>query len=226
MIWRTLLAMVLFAVVSTSVFAGSEPSGKDEVLEASYRLKIQKQGKVRERDWVLKRSEHWIASGDPSGEEEVWRRDARGNVTYEKVFHREKRILDYAASDLRALGQTSDWARLGSMIQPDAVGTALRASGMRRIGRFSGKEYSGAENNARLNLVWLANLQLPAYLKRTKDGESTEFVLRSIRHVNAATIEPRTADYVRMDYADLDDSPSDPFFQRLDQLAHASHSHR
>lgn len=217
---------MLFAVFATSASAEPAIAATGDALEASYLLKVRdKQGKLSERVWVLTRGDNRIATGEPDGIEEIWRRDARGNLSYEKVFHRDRRILDYAASDLRALGQTPDWASLGSMVHPDVVGTKLRFSGDRRIGSFSGKQYTGAENQTRLKLVWLPALRLPAYLKRTHAGEVTEFVLRGVRHVEAATIESRTAGYVRLDYADLDDNPSDPFFQRLAQSAHAGGHH-
>lgn len=108
------------------------------------------------------------------------------------------------------------------MVPPDAIGGALKSSGTGRAAGFSGERYRGVdEAGGRIEVVWLPQFRLPAYLKRSHGREQTEFRLRRIRHIPSAAIESSVADYVRLDYADLDDNPADPFFRRLAQSEHA-----
>lgn len=50
-----------------------------------------------------------LSRGDTA---EVWRRDARGEVTLERVFHADRAVVHYTAGELRALGVQVDWVRL------------------------------------------------------------------------------------------------------------------
>lgn len=59
-------------------------------------------------DWYFSRGEQQLRV--VKGEiEEIWRRESRGQVSFERVFHADKRRVFYTAGELRTMGLDIDW---------------------------------------------------------------------------------------------------------------------
>lgn len=48
--------------------------------------------------------------------EEIWRRESRGQVSFERIFHDDKRRVFYASGELRTMGLEVDWDRAVELI--------------------------------------------------------------------------------------------------------------
>lgn len=77
-----------FLVLSPAVVADTQTRQDDDALEAVYVLKVRAHGDGQARTWFLKRAANTVVTGDPKGVEEVWRRDAADNISYESAFIR------------------------------------------------------------------------------------------------------------------------------------------
>jgi hypothetical protein len=49
--------------------------------------------------------------------EEIWRRESRGQVSFERIFHGDKRRVHYTAGELRTMGLEVDWDRAVELIE-------------------------------------------------------------------------------------------------------------
>jgi hypothetical protein len=137
--------------------------------------------------------------------DEIWHRDAQGQISFERVFHDEARAVNYSAGELFTLGVHADWAALASFVDLSALRVVSRtgsadAQRMRLTGTIGGD---------RLQVEWLTALQLPARLTRTdRAGKVTD--IRLVQHAAAAPADwplpdQRSADYLRLDAADFGD---------------------
>jgi len=148
---------------------------------------------------------------------ETWRRDASGRVTgYEKSFHVERKVVEYAAGDLAATGTVPDWDRIASVIDPKSLASALAAAGEQEYRGRRLASWSGRIEPADVELLWAADLCVPVRIRRTSPVETLEFELRAVHALaDAPWPRPRSRSYEWTDFADVGDKVADPFFRRL-----------
>jgi hypothetical protein len=153
--------------------------------------------------------------------DEVWHRDPQGLLSFERVFHDDRRAVDYSAGELATLGLSTDWAALSGFVDPQVL-RSLRVVSRRGHGFSERVVLAGKVEGDVYRIVWRPALQLPEHLFRSEgDGRSTEFVLE--RHAAAAPAGwpvpgARSADYLRLDAADFGDMDYEAVVRKSEAL--------
>jgi hypothetical protein len=173
------------------------------------------------REWYLWRQPERVERQDVQrGESEIWRRGQDGQVFYERVFHRDKRIIEYVPGDLRALGKYLHWQQLSSVIDPLWLQNTLQRTGTTEVLGRRALRYQGQVHGVTLEIVWLEAEQLPALVRQVYPDREEVLRLTEIHPVDQAPwARVHTTHYQRTDYADLGDMHNDPFVRRIQQSA-------
>ena len=140
--------------------------------------------------------------------DEVWHRDAQGQLSFERVFHDEQRAVDYSAGELATLGVQAQWPSLATFIDTRSL-SALRVVSRSGGGAGERVRLAGAVGGDSLRVEWLPALQLPARLTRA-DRAGTVTEMRLVQHAVQAPVDwplpgKRSAAYLRLDAADFGD---------------------
>lgn len=177
---------------------GVTEAAADAPLAARYRVVVlagsdASASVVRQQEWVFLRQADTVAIHKGSTEE-IWQRDARGQIALQRVLHAQRTVVDYSAGELAALGIEVDWSdlcRFGS-----AAGTA------------------GVE--------WDDSLNLPTrFTQVINDRTLVRFdLLESRAGAPAGWDLPghRSAGYARIDAADFGDMAYDPAVRAAESL--------
>ncbi|MBI5751402.1 MAG: hypothetical protein HZA59_04550 [Hydrogenophilales bacterium] len=228
-----ILALLLHAGAATAdTKIASEPIVY-QPLAAHYQESRRVAGAHQESaDWYFTRRDNQIESahGDYA---EVWQRDERGQLTLTRVFHQDRKMIQYTPGELRTQGRHKDWATLNSIIDPRQLTTLKRVGAMHFLGRPASR-YTGTLGGEKIEVLWLANEALAAKLVRSGRDGSVSLELKELRaspdsrwpQANLA----RADKYAFLDGADLGDMEYDPFVQRVLGVdgghgAHAHHAH-
>lgn len=168
--------------------------------------------------WYLWRSESVVETLESHGNTgEAWRRSRTGEVTgYERLFHVDRKLIEYVPGDLAAVGAAPDWTRLASVVDPSQIGTALTKRGEDVFAGVPVEIWSGESGGVTLEVRWCPEWAVPVRIVRTQGGEILEFDLRDARAAGATPwSRPKSGRYDRVDFADIGDRTTDPFFRRL-----------
>lgn len=189
---RLRAAVLAGMAVGLPAAAVAAPAGPLPDVAAHFRLQLEPaEGGMpapAPKDWYFQRSasELRIAKGDI---EEVWRRDARGQISFERIFHADQRRVFYTPGELRTLGIEAEWERLGQMVDRPAPGEPAQ-------------------------LQWDDQRQLPLLLSRgLAAGKLTLRLVDTWGVAPAGWAARRSASegYLLVDAADLGDMPNDSF---------------
>ncbi len=162
---------------------------------------------ARHHEWTFVRNAERVAllKGNI---DEVWFRDARGLLSFERVFHDEQRVADYSAGELSTLGVQADWTALSSFIDPREL-ASLKLVSRSGVGAEERIRLAGSAGGQSLSVDWLPALQLPAKVVRQgRDGSVTRIELaQHAATAPAAWPVPgaRSAGYLHLDAADFGD---------------------
>lgn len=175
--------------------------------------------------WNLLRSaaqvEVW---NEGDNQHQRWWQDDDGSIGYSRLFTQQRKSVDYTAGDLRALGRYPARQQLHSVIDPALLGRLRQTGSVAVLGREA-QRYQGQVDGVDMEVWWLADLALPALVRRVYGDREVSIHLLSLRVAGAgASVFADTANYDHLDYADLGDMESDPFVQQL-QLAEGGHRH-
>lgn len=154
--------------------------------------------------------------------DEIWHRDARGLLSFERVFHDDQQAVDYGSGELAALGVQADWVALSTFVDPrELVGLRLisrKGHGRNEIVNLKGKTANGGS----LALEWQPALQLPRRLARTEaNGRVTHMDLAEhAAEPRAGWPLPgaRSAQYLRFDAADFGDMDHETVVKKSEAL--------
>jgi hypothetical protein len=156
--------------------------------------------------------------------DELWRRDvpaSSGNVSFERVFHDDRKVVDYTAGELATLGVLVNWDALACFIDPREL-AALRVVSRVGQGSFERLQLTGNLAGQRLSVDWSPDLQLPTrILRQSKAGG---LVLIELQEHAADPPEPwpvpgaKSADYQRIDAADFGDINDEPVVKKSQAL--------
>lgn len=174
------------------------------------------------REWLFSRSANQVRL--LKGEvEEVWRRDERGRISFDRIFHADRRTVRYSSGELRNFGITPDWLGLSYLVDPRGM-RELPAS----VGAPGRVPLLGARAGQPDQLLWDSVRQLPARVV----VEVREGALRMTCLEAPVTLlqAPDSGDYLVTDAADLADMAYDPFARKAAALEvrhgwRAAHQH-
>ncbi len=223
------LAVILGAVL-LGVQAQAADGARKEVplIAAQYEtrsIQLARRPQASRHRWHLLRSarqvEVWNAG---ESQRQRWQRADPGAIEYSHLFTGARKSVDYTAGDLRSLGRYPDWKQLTGVIDPAVLRQLTRSGQVAVLGRQA-ERYLGQVNGVDMEIWWLAEVQLPALVRRVYGDREVSIHLLDLQTGEA--VSPSFADsgdYDHLDYADLGDLEADPFVQQL-QLAEGGHRH-
>ena len=228
-----ILALLLHAgAVSADAKSTSEPTVY-QPLAAHYQETRRATGAHKETaDWYFTRQDNQVES-TRGGYAEIWQRDERGELTLTRVYHRDRKLIQYTPGELRTQGRQKDWSALNSIIDPRQLAALKQVGSVSYLGHPA-KRYTGKLGGEKIEIVWLTREVLVARLVRTGRDASITLELKELR------AEPdsrwpqaslaKSENYAYLDGADLGDMESDPFVQRVLGVdsgpgGHAHHTH-
>ncbi len=180
-------------------------------------------------DWYFTRQDGQVetARGDYA---EVWQRDGRGELTLTRVFHRDRKLIQFTPGELRTQGRQKDWSALNSIIDPRQLASLKQAGSVSVLGRPA-LRYAGKLGGERIEVLWLAKEALAAKFVRSGRDGSVSLELKELRtspdsRWPQASLA-RADQYAFLDAADLGDMEYDPFVQRVlgMESGHGAHAH-
>lgn len=181
----------------------------------------------RRTDWYLWREANAIETANVgSGHGEIWERQGGDNYGYRRVFHHDRKVVEYAAGELKTRHAEPDWNRLGSIISPQLL-EHLKRTGSKPMFGQQAVRYVGRLGGEDIDLWWLEESRLPARLQRTSNGQRITMVLKELKAEAPAAWpradEARIAEYGLIDASDFGDMESDPFVAKV--LRQDGHQH-
>jgi hypothetical protein len=197
-----LLTLMLVACCTTCAVAA--PATEPAALSAKFSVNTSKH--PQPQPWFFSRNAHQVALLK-GGIDEVWHRDAQGRLSFERVFHAERRVVDYSSGELAALGVQADWAALATLVDAREL-AALKQVSSSGTGATRTLRLQGQHHGTHLRVDWMPALQLPALIERRDKLGFTRIQLMAY-----ATVAPKnwpqpgaqSTDYLRFDAADVGD---------------------
>jgi hypothetical protein len=171
------------------------------------------------RQWYLWRQSERVERQDiQQGESDIWQRGRDGQVFYERVFHRDRRIIEFVPGDLRALQKYPDWQKLLHVIDPAWLREKLQPTGTTTVLGRQAQRYQGRVEAIEVEVLWLEAEQLPALVRQKYPQREEVLRLRELYPLpHAPWPRANTEHYRRIDYADLGDMHNDPWVRRMQQ---------
>jgi hypothetical protein len=218
----TILAMVKSEPLNTG---NNDENRNLPSLACHYETTVESLGQLHQtRDWYLWREPSRIETQEKIYETgEIWRLGRDGSIFYYRVFHRYMRVIEYTTGDLRALNGYQDWNKLTHILEPNLL-AKLKLAGTTKILGRNAQRYQGEINGIDFEVWWLKDEQIPALVRQGYSGRVVILKLKELYPINKSPWRREdTANYKRMDYADIGDRHSDPFLKKL--LQDYRHSH-
>lgn len=194
-------------------------------LAARYELKVNQTA----GEWYLWREADSVETANPAtAQNTIWQRTAPNDYSYRRIFHNDRRVVEYTPGEIRTRNATPDWAKLASVISPQLL-DELKRSGKKTAFGQSAVHYTGKVGGQKVDLWWLEQAQLPARLQMSGNGQQMTMVLKDLYAKSPAgwprVDEDKIAAYGLIDAADFGDMESDPFVARLLQQEGHGHAH-
>lgn len=220
---RCLLVLWGVTLLSSAPVRALDATAAEAVLQAVYETRlVAKNGKTHVQRWTFRRHPNWVEyDWHDLGVSEHWRIDARRNVSYTEIFHRERTIVRYTSGDLATLGIDAQWQKLHHVIVPPRD-SAMSATALVSRSGHSGQRYRGQHGASPSSVVWLEDLQIPAEVRGVTPGGGRVYVqLVEVKHLSDRVAASAERSYRTIDFADFGDMEYDPFVRQ-----HSRHSHQ
>ncbi len=180
-------------------------------------------------DWYFSRRSNEIetARGEYA---EVWKRDARGEVTLTRVFHADRKLIEYTSGELRTQKRYPDWTTLSAVLDPHITPALKPVGATSYLGRAATR-YKGKLDGLNVEVVWLNRESLAAKIVRSSPVGKVTLELKELRAAPDIRWPQAGLDkaesYALLDGADLGDMEYDPFVQRVlgRGEGHGGHAH-
>jgi hypothetical protein len=154
---------------------------------------------------------------------EQWQRD--GSVVFhKKLFHDDRRGIEFQMDDLRMLGALPQWTSTAVSIDPELLAHLDEVQSGWRDG-YPFRRYKGEVDGTAWNITLRTDLAIPTVVAREEDGRRERVELLEVYSRESAPWEPTSStQYEIIDFADLGDRASDPFVMKV-QSQFGVHSH-
>lgn len=166
-----------------------------------------------------------------AGYVELWERDDRGEITWQRIFHEHRKLIGYTPGELRTQSLTPSWNALNTLIDTNVLKN-LKRTGQTRWQHRWATQYRGRLGEENVDVLWLEAERLPAEIVRRGKNGAYRLSLRELRATPASGWPQaellRAADYEYIDAADLGDREYDPFVRRvlaMDAARGSGHAH-
>lgn len=169
------------------------------------------------REWYFWRQPNQVETREVTGAAgQIWELSPKGQISYQRIFHTARRVIEYSSGELRSVKDYSEWRKITSLLDPFQLGAALtggekiEAQGrqvLRNVGQMDGEIWE---------VLWLAQEQIPLRVRRESKMYTEVMQLKEVYPLaQAPWARNETAGYEVIDYADLGDKESDPFVRAL-----------
>lgn len=169
------------------------------------------------RDWFFSRSETRIETAQEDYTE-IWGKDERQEITLKRVFHGDRKVIEYTPGQLRAERRLKEWTRLAQMLDGRLL-ERLRQKGKTTILNQPALRYVGRVGEERIEIIWLPLQAIPAKLIRIQGEDIYTLELKELYQTPESswpTADPKQIDaYEWIDGADLGDREYDPFVRKV-----------
>jgi hypothetical protein len=154
---------------------------------------------------------------------ELWQRDGQA-VIHRKLYHADKRAIEFQEDDLRMLDASPTWQKLALLLDQKLL-EQLTASDIEWTDGYPTREYQGKVAKTEWHIVMRMDLGIPVLIEREHEGFSERTELLNAYALNAAPWQPTASTgYDIIDFADLGDKEYDPFVIKVQaQMGHDHH---
>ncbi|MCP5159271.1 MAG: hypothetical protein H6975_07580 [Gammaproteobacteria bacterium] len=183
----------------------------------------------RSSDWYFWRANDRVEiRADSSEVGEIWRRDAKGQVSFVYVEPLHRRGIEYSAVDLRMIHHRRSWDELASIVPPAEL-AQLAPVGETEILGHKAQRYRGKLGARTLEVVWVPDLQLATQVINTGSDRQVTTELKSLltdQDPIASISDDTLNDFQLVDFADVGDMETNESMAWLKQaLAAPGHEH-
>lgn len=209
--------------------AAASPASQAEPLAARFELRLNKLS----TDWYLWRQADVVETANVlAGQGSIWQRLGADGYRHQRIFHGDRRVVEYLPNELKTRHAEPDWEKLGSLISPQLLGE-LRQIGRKTLFGQPAVRYVGRAGGQQIDLWWLEKARLPARLQMVSAGHRMSMSLKDL-HAGAPASWPtawpradehKLADYGLLDAADFGDMENDPFVAKIMQADGHGHTH-
>ena len=213
---RVLVAAALLITSGFALAADVAPP-----LRASYHSELEKpdaEGTLQKRvmDWLFERGLDYVEISAPADRRaEKWVRDPEGRVWYSRLFHAERKVIEYQPTDLTLGGITNSWNQIRSVFDPHQLAALEGTNVTKEIAGHRARVYRGNAQGVDFEVWWLEDLNLPALVSKRSRRNSSTLRLIEVTSISPTAAKAVPADYELMDFSDLGDRHHDPFVEKL-----------
>jgi hypothetical protein len=180
-------------------------------------------------EWSMLRDASRVETRDGNGATgELWQRHPQGMFSYHRLFHAEKRSIDYSDGDLRSLHRFPEWEVLSTVVDMKELRKVLKKTGEQEVLGRGASRYQGQVNGVDIEVLWLEQERLPALVRQSYSDRVVTLQLKAVWPATEAPWSPTVLrDYDRMDYADIGDNEADKLVQGIlhEGGSHQGHQH-
>ena len=219
----SLAAVLLSSAVSLSAHATAIaepicPTSRSNDFGVQYQLSGVQQGSLQ----LLRQGALTAYYNLANGVAEWWNFSNQTHPSFQRVFAKQQRRIDYYSGDLRTLNIHVSQTEIESF-----AAEYLRAK-LPHQGAGScanSQVYEGDYQHTHYHLVWSDTLSLPLSLTTVRDGKQQQWL--ATRLLSASDVTQRFATWQRYadtDYADIGDNETDPFLAQMINQGFIEHS--
>lgn len=219
---------LLLFLLSVSFISQASAKNIEQDIVATYEsrfIRMALRPQISKQQWQFMRSKNRVEKRMNNQQQiEVWEKD-KNSISFTRIFNDYKRIVEYAAGDLRSLGQYPRWELIQHIINPDVLEKLQNVEEKKVLG-YSATLYKGQVNGIDIEITWLNDVNLPAVIRQVSRAGETSVHLKTLDEKNKDNWPVvDTSDYLAIDYADLGDNEADPVWSKLALDQHHGHKH-
>ena len=174
---------------------------------------------VAPASWYFIRDTHRVEIIRPQEKlAEMWDRSEHGELTLQRIFHADRRIVEYVPGEFKVSGIQNSWASLSSMIDPGLIKQLQPTGAKEMLGRRVSL-YETTVGEQRLRFGWFDDLSLLAFLEREDHSGRSSLNITALYTVAPDNwhefSEQQLRDYLVIDASDFGDMEYDPFVRKV-----------
>lgn len=191
-----LLGLLVAWLASTAAIPAL--AGEDFMPLAAHYLEARGDGHAPARpvDWYLIRKPQQVEIARP-GYVELWERDVAGAVSWQRIYHEDRKRITYTPAELRGQKHALSWTALNSVLDFEQVIANLHPVGKMKFMERPATRYVGKIGSEEIDLVWLDEEKLPGRMLRrefiSRTASSSRRFAASLHPIGPEVIRPVVA---------------------------------
>ncbi|MEQ1560870.1 MAG: hypothetical protein ABL933_18290 [Methyloglobulus sp.] len=199
-------------------------------IACQFEKKLTGSDKPQSTSWYFWRENQRTESRDEvSNQGEIWERNKNGQVSYTRLFYKDRIALESTPGDLAAAQNAIPWEQLTSLIDTGKLGKELILKSKDSINKTTIEYYEGSINGVTTEVAWLPAIKLPARIVKKRPDQSYTLTLAKCGN-QAKQALPQISQFElenfrHLDYTDLGDMENDPTVRHIQQLIGGHQQH-